>query len=61
MIITEKIKAIVNKIQQNKAHCNLGIQAAKTSAIKSGHICKYDVLTGKVVLLENDLLEKLLQ
>ena len=50
MIITEKIKAIVNKIQQNKVHCNLGIQAAK-----------YDVLTGKVVLPENDLLEKLLQ
>ena len=58
MIITEKIKAIVNKIQQNKVHCNLGTQTAKTSAITSGHICKYDFLTGKVVLPENDLLEK---
>ena len=56
--ISEKIKAINNKIGQSKGQYNLDRQTAKISALLSGNISKYEYLTAKDVLLEKDLLEK---
>ena len=58
MTISEKIKTINNKIQQNKAQYDLDRQTTKISALSSGNVSKYEFLTGKDVLLEKDLLEK---
>ena len=58
MNISEKIKTINNKIEQNKAQYNLDRQTANISALSSGNVSKYEFLTGKDVLPENDLLEK---
>ena len=55
---TEKIKAINNKIKQNKAQYNLDRQAAKISALSSGNVGKNEFLTSKDVLPDKDLLEK---
>ena len=52
------MKAINNKIQQNKAQYNLDRQTAKISALSSGNVSKYEFLTDKDVLAEKDLLEK---
>ena len=40
MSISEKIKAINNKIEQNKAQYNLKRQTAKISDLSSGNACK---------------------
>ena len=48
MSISEKIKA----------QYNLDRQTAKISALSSGNLRKYEFLTGKDVLPENNLLEK---
>ena len=58
MSISEKIKTISNKIEQNKAQYNLDRQTAKISALSSGNVSKYEFLTEKGVLPEKDLLEK---
>ena len=58
MSIGEKTKATNNKIEQNKAQYDLDRQTAKTSALSSGNVSKYDFLTGKDVLPEKSLLEK---
>ena len=58
MSISEKIKAINNKIEKNKAHYILDGQTAKISALSSGNVANYEFLTGKDVLSEKDLLEK---
>ena len=58
MSISEKIKAINNKIEQNKAQYNLDRQTAAISALSSGNVKKYGFLTCKDVLSEKDLLEK---
>ena len=58
MIISKKIKAINNKIEENKAHYNLDKQTATISALSSGNISKYELLTDKDVLPEKYLLEK---
>ena len=58
MSISEKIKAINNKIEQKKAQYNLDRHTAKLSALSSGNISKYEFLTGKYVLPEKDMLEK---
>ena len=58
MSISKKIKAINNKIKQNKAQYDLDRQIAKISASSSGNVSKYEFLTGKYVLPEKDLLEK---
>ena len=57
MSITEKIKAINNKMEQNQAQYHLDRQTAKTSTFSSGNV-KYKFLTVKDVLPEKDLLEK---
>ena len=58
MSISEKIKAINNKIEQNKAQYDLDRQTAKISALSSGNVIKYKFLAGKDVLPEKDLKEK---
>ena len=58
MSISEKIKAINNKIEQNKAQYDLNRQTAKISALSSGNVTKYEFLTQKDVLVGKDLLEK---
>ena len=58
MNISEKIKAISNKIEQNKAQYDLDRQTAKTSALLSRNVSKYEFLTGKDVLPEKDLPKK---
>ena len=58
MSISEKIKTVNIKIKQNKAQYNLDRQTAKISALSSGNVSKYEFLTGKDVLPEKDLLEK---
>ena len=58
MSISEKIKVIKNKIEQNKAQYILDRQTAKISALSSGNVSKYEFLTDKDVLPEKDLLEK---
>ena len=58
MGISEKIKIIDKKIEQNKAQYNLDRQPAKISALSSGNVSKYEFLTNKDVLPEKDFLEK---
>ena len=58
MSISEKIKAINNKNEQNKAQYNLDRQTAKISALSSGNVSKYGFVTGIDVLPEKDLLKK---
>ena len=58
MNISEKIKAINNKIEQNKSQYDLDKQTAKISALSLGNVSKYEFLTGKIVFPEKDLLEK---
>ena len=58
MSISEKIKAINNKIEQNKAWYNLNRQTAKISALSSGNVSKYEFLTGTSVFPKKDFLEK---
>ena len=58
MSISEKIKAINNKIEQTKAQYNLDRQTPKMSALSSGNVSKYEILTGKDDLSEKDLSEK---
>ena len=42
MSINEKIKAINNKIDQNKAQYNLDRQTARISILSSGNVSKYE-------------------
>ena len=52
MSISEKIKTIDNKIEQNKAQYDLDRQIAKILALSSGKVNKYNFLTGTHVLPE---------
>ena len=58
MSISEKIKAINNKIEQHKAQYNLERQTPKMSALSSGNVSKHEYMTSKDVLPEKNLLEK---
>ena len=58
MSVSEKIKTIDNKIKQNKVQFDLDRQTAKVSALWSGYVGKYEFLTGKDLIQEQDLLEK---
>ena len=58
MSISEKIKTIDDKIEQNKAQYNSDKQTAKISGLSSGNVSKYEFLTSKDVLPEKDLLGK---
>ena len=56
-IVTEKIRTIDNKIEQNKAQYDLDKQAAKIFALSLGNVGKNEFLTGENILPEKDLLE----
>ena len=58
MSISEKIKTYSNKIEESKAHDDLDRQTGKISTLSSGNISTYEFLSGKDVLPEKDLLEK---
>ena len=58
MSISEKTKAITNKIEQNKAQHKWDWTTAKISDLSSENVSKYEFLTHKDALLEKDLLEK---
>ena len=47
MNISEKIKTINNKIEQNEAQYDINRQTVKISALPSGNASKYELLTGK--------------
>ena len=49
MSISEKIRTIDNKIEQNKAQYDLDRQTAKILALSSGNVSKCELLTGKYV------------
>ena len=53
MSISEKIKTINNKIEQNKDQYDL--ERHKILALLSGNVNKYEVLTSKDVLREDKL------
>ena len=48
MSISEKIKNSDNRIKQNKAEYTLDRQTAKSSALSSGNVSKYEFLTGQM-------------
>ena len=58
MSISEKIKTTNNKIEQNKCQYDSDRQTAKISVLSSGNVSKYEFLTSKDVLPEEELLEK---
>ena len=58
MSISDKIKVVNNKFEQNKAQYDLDKQTAKISALSSGNVSKYEFLRDTDVLPEKDLLEK---
>ena len=58
MSFSEKIKVINNKLKQIKAQYNLGRKTVTMSVFSSENPSKFDFLTGKVALPENDLMEK---
>ena len=58
MSINEKIRAINNKIKQNKTQDDLDKHTAKISTLSSVNVSKSLFLTGKDVLPEIDLLKK---
>ena len=47
MTLTAQIKILNRKIKQNEAQYDLDREAAKTSALSSNNLDKYEYLTGK--------------
>ena len=58
MTVCEKIKAINNKIKQNKAQYDLDAQIANISTLPSGNLSKCESLSGEDILPETGFLEK---
>ena len=55
MTVSEKIKTINNKIEQQKAQYDLYRQTAKILALSSVNVAKHEFLTGEDILPEKDL------
>ena len=53
MTVSEKIKTIDNKMEQNKTQYDLDRQTANNSALSSGNVSKYAFLTDKDVYPKN--------
>ena len=47
MTVTDQIKIVTNKIKSNQAQYDLDRLVAKTSALSSGELGKYEYLTGE--------------
>ena len=58
MGISEKIKAVNNKIEKNKVQYNLDRETANISALSPGNVSEYEFLIRKDVVTEKNLLEK---
>ena len=58
MGISEKIKAVNNKIEKNKVQNNLDRETANISALSPGNVSEYKFLIRKDVVPEKNLLEK---
>ena len=58
MSISEKIKTINNKIEQNKAQYDLDRQAGKNATLSLRNVSKCEFLTGTDVLSEKRLVRK---
>ena len=58
MTVSEKLKTINKKIEQNKAQYDLDKQTPRISTLLSGIVGKDELSTGKDVLPEKGLLEK---
>ena len=58
MTFSEKIKIIDDKIEQNNTQYNLDTRAARSFALSTRNIGKYEFLKGGDVLPEKRLLEK---
>ena len=58
MNISEKIKIINKRIQQNKAQYDLDRRVANIFALLSGDVSKYKFLTGKDIFPKTNLLEE---
>ena len=58
MSISEKMRAIIDKIGQSKIQYHLDRQTVKILALSSGNVSKYQFLTDKDDLPEKDLLGK---
>ena len=59
MSISEKIKAINNKIEENKTQYDLDRQTAKIFALLSGNVSKYEFLNGKDVARTSSFNQKI--
>ena len=58
MTLTEQFKIIDDKIKANKAQYELYREAAKTSALSSGELEKYEYLIGEDLGYEPDVIQK---
>ena len=57
MIVTDQIKILDRKIKQNKSQYDLDREAAKTSALYSNNLDKYELLTGEDLGLKPSTIE----
>ena len=55
----KKIKAINNKIEENKTQYDLDRQTAKIFALLSGNVSKYEFLNGKDVARTSSFNQKI--
>ena len=58
MTVIDQIKILNRKIKQNEAQYDLDREAAKTSALSSNNLVKYEYLTGKDLGLKPSTIEK---
>ena len=58
MTLTEQIKIFDDKIKANKAQYELNIEAAKTSALSSKELDKYEYLTGEDLRYKPDIIQR---
>ena len=58
MALTEQVKILDDKIKANKAQYELDREAAKTSALSSGELEKYEYLTGEDLGYKLDKIQK---
>ena len=58
MTLTEQIRILDDKIKANKVQYDLDKEAAKTSALSSGELEKYDYLTSDNLGYKPDVVQK---
>ena len=58
MTLTEQVKILDDKIKASKAQYDLHREVAKTSALSSGELKKYEYLTGEDLGYKTGVVEK---